>query len=527
MKHLVWLVVGGIALGAQPSQAQLEPIGVPRGVVRFTLSGDWTSYNSRFLNGNEQDYLADFSRPALGSSFWPDLITADTTIGAIIGNSAYQINLGKQVANGGVTVTTAGLGFAVGLTRGLTLFTNIPIVTTRVQSRFQLDSTTANAGFNPAHPTLGTGPGQSAAQQFFTDFDQALNTLRTNISNGAYGPAGSPLRNHASAVEQQAAVLRARLGAVSNDPVTASPFLPVDTSTAGVAVLESISDLQDTLSNPAGLNVAGFTSTVPLPTGRLSANDINAFVSNPFGPVQGFPLREALLSQIGDVEIGAAYTLIDDWDGKKGLGGVRVVAEGSLVLPTGKAEDPLNFLDLGTGNKRYEVHGGLTADLGYHRIGARLIGNYQRRFSSDRALRVTPPDQPIPFANRSSRVTLDPGDLYSLSAQPFFRLAPQLAIMAGVSYWHEAEGSASYLASSDVISGVSAGLLAQESARSATTFTAGLTYVGRAAHECKNGKCGLPIDATLTYERVLSATGGRVPGAESVRGGIRFYRKFW
>jgi len=78
-----------------------------------------------------------------------------------------------------------------------------------------------------------------------------------------------------------------------------------------------------------------------------------------------------------------------------------------------------------------------------------------------------------------------------------------------------------------VLMAVSAGLLAQESARSATTFTAGLTYVGRAAHECKNGKCGLPIDATLTYERVLSATGGRVPGAESVRGGIRFYRKFW
>ncbi len=343
MKHLVWLVVGGIALGAQPSQAQLEPIGVPKGVVRFTLSGDWTSYNTRFLNGNEQDYLADFSSPALGSSFWPDLITADTAIGAIIGNSAYQINLGKQEVNGGVTVTAAGLGFAVGVTRGLTLFTNIPIVTTRVQARFKLDSTSANAGFNPAHPTLGTGPGQVAAQQFFTDFDQALTTLHANISNGVYGPPGSALRNHADAVEQQAASLRSHLGAVSIDPVTASPFLPIDTSTAGVAVLTSISDLQDTLANPAGLNVAGFTSTVPLPTGRLSADDINSFVSNPLGPVQGFPLRETQVSQVGDVELGAAYTLVDRWDQKGDLGGIRAVAQASIVLPTGKAENPGQF----------------------------------------------------------------------------------------------------------------------------------------------------------------------------------------
>ena len=126
----------------------------------------------------------------------------------------------------------------------------------------------------------------------------------------------------------------------------------------------------------------------------------------------------------------------------------------------------------------------------------------------------------------ASRVTLDPGDLYSLSAQPFFRLARQLAITAGVSYWHESEGSASYPASSDVISGGAPGSSPKNPPaappRSPPVFTCG----SRGARVPERW-CGLPIDATLTYERVLSATGGRVPGAETVRGGIRFYRRFW
>ena len=153
--------------------------------------------------------------------------------------------------------------------------------------------------------------------------------------------------------------------------------------------------------------------------------------------------------------------------------------------------------------------------------------NYQRRFSSDRLVRVTPPDQPIPFQEREARVTFKPGDVLYLSARPFFRLAPQLALTAGVNYWRESEGSASYLAASDVIAGLDANVLTQQSARSATSVSGGLTYVGRAAQECKAGRCGLPIDATLMYERVVSAKDGRVPGAETVRAMIRFYKRFW
>jgi hypothetical protein len=528
LSRFAWLVAVGTMLGSGPAMAQLEPIGVPKGVLRFDFTGEWTSYDTRHLNGSEQDYLADFSRPALGSTFWPSLQYTDTVIAAINGAPGYAINLGKLTANGSATITNGGIGFALGVTKKLTVRLNIPIVTTRVLSRFDLDSTSGAAGYNPAYPASGIGDpgGQAAASQFFADFDQALTTLNSRIQSGFYG-AGSALEAHASAVYSQAQVLRQRLGAISNDPLTASPFLPIDTSTAGAAILGRIGDLQDTLSNASGLDVQGFITVVPLPTGRLGTDEFKNFVSNAFGPVSGFPLGEQRLTRVGDIHAEASYTLLDKWDRPGRMGGIRAVAVAGVLFPTGQAENPANFLDLGTGKKRYEVNAGLTADLGYRRLGARLTGDYVRRFSSSRTLRVSPPSQPIPFLDRVARVTLDPGDVFAVSAQPFLRIAPQLAITAGVEYWRESAGSASYFSSSDVISGVSADLVAQDSERSATMIRAGLTYVGRASHECKAGKCGLPIDATLAYERVVKATGGRVPGAEAVRAMIRFYQRLW
>jgi hypothetical protein len=515
-----------MTVAVAPLNAQLEPIGVPKGLIRFDLYGDWTSYDSRYLNGGTSDYLADFSRPALGGSFWPDIQTTDTAIAGIIGSPAYGLNLGKETTHGVATVTTAGINLAAGLTRRISVFADFPLVTTRVQAKFTLDSSSGNAGFNPAHPIFGGPGGQAGAQQFFTDFDLALGTLNSRINSGFYG-AGSALEAHAIAVAQQATTLRDRLGRISNDPVLASPFLPVDTSTAGVAILGEITALQDTLANAAGLDIPNFTSTIPLPSGRLSTDDYKAFESNPLGLIRGFPLQEAQRTSLGDIRVGADFTLIDAWDRSGHLGGIRAVATGSVTFPTGKVDDPSNFLDIGNGSNRYVVGAALTADLGYRRLGARLTGSYDRRFSRNLLARVTPPSQPMAYIDRLTRVTLDAGDLVAFSAQPYLRLAPQLALSAGVRYWNEGAATASYFSSSDVLGGISAGVLAEQSARSATTVTAGLSYVGRAAQECKNGKCGFPVDAMLSYERVVSATGGRVPNATTVRAGMRLYRRLW
>ena len=209
------------------------------------------------------------------------------------------------------------------------------------------------------------------------------------------------------------------------------------------------------------------------------------------------------------------------------MGGIRAVAEARVTFPSGTADDPSNFLDIGTGNKRFELGVALTADLGWHRWGARVSGSYLNRLPNNLIRRVSPPSQPIADFFRLSRVRIDAGDVMTLSAQPYFRLVRNIAITAGVQYWRQGADAAEYLATSDEIFGVSASLLAQDSKRSATLLRGGVTYVGRAAQECRQGKCGFPIDATLSYERVVAATGGRVSAEGITRVEIRFYRKLW
>lgn len=517
-------MVAIVVLGRSPLAAQLAPIGVPKGQIRISVGGEWHAADDRFLDGKKQDYLADFGSPALGSDRFSFLTIVDTGVARILGQSSYHLDLGKQTAHGLFTIGTANIGLAVGLTHKLTLFVNVPIVETRVQAKLNLDSTSADAGVNPAYQGLGTPEGQLAASTFFTQFSTALDDLNSKILAGDYD-GDAALKQLAQNTYADGIVVRDRLSALSFDQATASPFIPTSSSVTGQAIASRIQALQNTLS--ASLGVAGFSAAPVLADSRLGSTDIETFSSDPSGPIQGFPFQEARISRIGDVQAGAAYSLIDHWDRDSALGGIRAVAEARMTFPSGTADDPNNFLDIGTGNKRFEVGLALTADLGWHRWGARLSGSYLNRLPNNLIRRVSSPSQPIAGIDRLARVRIDAGDVISFSAQPYYRLVRNIAITAGVQYWRQGADAADYLATSDEIPGVSASLLAEDSKRSATLLRGGVTYVGRAAQECKAGKCGFPIDATLSYERVIAASGGRVSAEGVTRVEIRFYRRLW
>jgi len=505
------------------AEAQLEPIGVRPRTLRIELRGNFESYDQQFLAGTKRDLGADYSRAALGADFFPSLAATDARLARLTGQSGYQLNLGAQTVHAHASIGTGTIGLGPGLTKMITLYADIPIVESRVQSTFRLDSTAADAGFNPSDPIFGTGAGQSQAALFFQEFTSALDTLSTRITSGFYD-ANPGQKAQAQAALATGTQLYGDLFAVTSDPATQSPFLPTATSAAGTAISGQVTSLQTELNT---LGVAGFQTAPVLAGARLASGDIERFIANPAGPIGGFfPITDSRISRLGDIELGTVLTLVDRWD-RKGRGGFRFAARGGITLPTGQLDREDQFFDLGTGTGRNELSLGGIADVGSRSFGVRLEGGYLRRFPQTRVRRLSPPTQPIADRTRLTRLRLDAGDVVNLGARPFFRLASSIALTGVVQYWNQGEDQAQYKSANDSLPNLSASLLVQDSKRSAWLVGGGISYASRAARGCEGKGCGLPIDATWSYEEVIHASGGRVPASKVSRIAIRFYQRLW
>jgi hypothetical protein len=182
-------------------------------------------------------------------------------------------------------------------------------------------------------------------------------------------------------------------------------------------------------------------------------------------------------------------------------------------------------VDVGTGTGSRAVELGATGDIGWGRVGARAVAGYTRQAASEYVARVTSPDQPFAPLTNFSTVRSDPGDVLRLSLRPFLRLAPPLAILAGVDHWRRGAASVSYRAATDSVPGVPASLLAIGTGANATTLALGVTYSnpGRSA----SGGSGIPLDVSWTYERVIGSSEGRVPKLQAVRAQIRLYQRLF
>jgi hypothetical protein len=502
-----------LLLPGGPLAAQLPPLTVPRGSVRVDGSGGFAVHDRRFRDGIREDAAADFIHDPAGRSLFPALATADSLLARITGMADAALTLGSTRASQLVFIGTGAVGLAWGVTSRLTLFGTMPIERVRVRATFELDSLGSTTGLNPANPLFGTAVGQAQAGQFFQQFDAALAALADRLANGVYD--GDPAqRALAQETLTRGEALRGELFLLLGGGGTASLFLPTAASVMGGQVRSVITTLQTTFGT---LGVQGFSEMVPLPERRAGTADVVNVLQRGDGPFRG-SLETPRLATLGDIELGAAFGLVDTYRPETRRG-ARLAAQGLVRLRTSQRARPGWFFEVGSGDRQPDVEGTLVGDLLLNRVGLRLLGGYTLQLPGQALMRIAPPSEPFPEEGRLAAVDYDLGDVLTLGAQPYLRLAPHFGLTGGVTWRRRAADVYTLVPGQEEIPGAPVALLGEESERTWTTAHAGFSYsAGRFG--------GRPLDAGMWWEGVVASTGGRVPMTSAVRFLLRAYHRF-
>jgi hypothetical protein len=501
---------------AGPLHAQLpDPYVVPRGALRVSFEPRYASFDQMFDSSGARIPLGAYlSTDTLGSSYFTTLGPAELAVRAITGDSTFRFDAGAFRARLDGDIRRFPFDFALGLSNRLTLTASVPLVTTRVNSFATLDTTNANAGLNQI-----TDPGaRDSLTQLLADLTSAAATLEAGIPAGQFGCPSDPSCDQARALAQQIPALVVNLsmlvgvpGLVSGDGTTpAPPFAPLAGSPAGQAIEQVIAGVSAGL---VSLGLQPLSGGLPLPTGRVEGNGVDAVLGGAAFGYDAAPLSPAVttkVSGLGDIELGLRYGLAQRQT-------LRAVLGVGARLPTGKRDLPGDFVDIGTGDRQLDLI--WTLDAAFepgNRLGLWLAASWTMQLPDQLSRRVTRLDHPVALAATETVVKRNLGDVLLVSAHPAIRLAPQLRVFVSASYYHK--GGDSYSVGGTALPDLEA-LTAMET----WGFGAGIWFRG------DRGKRGtsLPLDANLAYNVVYFGKGGAAPKTSALNFGLRLYYNLW
>ena len=382
----------------------------------------------------------------------------------------------------------------------------MPIVSTWWRQTVAIDTTTSDAGLNAADPAIGTTAGASTAEAFFSQLQRALSpNCRQRITSGVYD--GDPAAK-ALAIETLASgrALSDSLGALIIDAGTASAVPAALCERRGTGTERPGAVLQQTL---AGLGVPASPIAIPLPTDTRNRRRPH-HVRDVASPAQSVTLSLTNSSRtgIGDVEVGAVYTSIDQWDADTARGS-RLAATIVVRIPTGTVASPTDPFGatIGAGTPAVGIGAGI-------RPGPRDIRRpLQRRITCCRCRELSPGgsaallDGALPSSASTADVTVNPGDQLRLAITPYFRLARDFGVV-GSATWitRRATDDVQYAIAADSVPG-RPGLTAGRGhwcVTAAAVDRGHLLVVGSAA----DGTGGIPLDAGWRWETTVASSGG-------------------
>lgn len=506
-----------LAFGAARLPAQLPLLTAPRGALRIEFGGRFAPATSAWIDGTKRDLGDPLTLTSLTATATPLLSDLEARLGEILGRPATAAQLGSIATIAETQRGVATIGLALGLTRRITLFGTVPIVSVRSQRSISFDATGASVGSNPADPNIGNPGGRAQTEAFFNEFDAALATLSTRFNRGDYStdPTAQTL---AQQTLSDAPALRTSLYTLLIDSLLASAVLPTGTSADGAALLARITGLRNRFAN--GLGIPGFASAPALPSSPLNAAGFEALLAAPTGFGILAPEDRPLVG-LGDLEAGVTAELI-----QHGLPGdsrwLGLWVQGLGRFRTGQLPRPQYLFDQGTGDRQIDAEVAGILEFGRHRLGLRAEGRYTLQLASDRFVRVAGRDQLLVPSYRRAGVRRNPGDLLSITVQPFFRLAPHLAFAGLISYQRRGSDLTTYVTGQNPVAGADASVLDAGSASDAMVVGAGFSYVHDGRH--RDGILRMPVEAGLSIERTVRSGSGVVPASLTSRLVFRVYK---
>jgi len=521
------LIAAGLWLpGAARAQGDEAPPPAA-GVLRVLVPPVWWRWDQRFgqgtagrANGQLEPIGVDFGADSLGTRQLPFLGPAEAVLRAVSGLPAFTMNLGRSDLQLNANVRTMPIAIAVGISRRLSIGALVPLVRSRVEALFRMDTSAAtlgNVGANPAYYQQGVYDG------FRQQVDTALGALR---AQAAGGPAA--LRAQAqAALNQYAGLLCGLYGVAAGAPAsgasvctgaataTGSPFLPLQASAPGDSIATRLAAAQAAYAQLAalyagsGISLPAFNAAFPLPATPLSREEFQRFLTDSAQGVSGDTLAMALHTRLGDVELGATYAFAERaaWRG---------VVTATVRLPTGMVDSDRDFIDVGTGQHQLGLELGTRNDValgtGFRVVAAARAG---ARVPDQLWRRVSPPW--LPIAPLSSRALLRraTGSYLAADLTPTWRIDDAFSLGVRYAFFRQATTRFTYVDAADSARvGLPASVLDQETAVRWMRIGAAVTFstLGRFAA----GRASLPYSLTVGYQNTFWGRGGQTPQASLV-----------
>ena len=508
-------------LGSAPDANAQYPDAriVPRGTLRLDFAPEYISYSERFASDGTVEALGtDFTDESAGVRLIPSMWTPQNAIRSIIGDPAYTIDAGAFRTTLDADIRRFPLNLELGISNRLTITASIPLVTTRAQVNFVIDSTNSDMGLNEAGRVDAT-----ATRQLLEELEAGAAFVESQIAVGGYGCPGSAQCAEAQALVSRTRALVGDLMALTGvlaqgvNPIL-PPNAPLDASSAGLAVTAAVeavkADLATFGATPVGQSLA-------LPASALDTATFNDMLVADGWGYGADPLSFVKYNmKFGDAEIGVRWSALQG-------SSLRAVLGGTVRLPTGKVDTPENFVDIGTGDHQTDVV--LDAEAVW-RFGSILalagMASYTFQLGDNLERRITSHTRPIAIAATQQLVSRNLGDYFEVGLYPTIYLSRSFVAYGSAYYYYKPTDrfdlTGAYSLPDDQLP-TDITDLEFETSRETLSFGAGIHYYStQGRHTTK-----LPIEAGIDYRTAFQGTGGMTPKVSRLTFYLRLYLRLW